>query len=700
MSSIWAGDFSTRVHQAAATRRHAVKAARCEATRLLGRLADQSRYSGTGQTARPDNHQGAPVSRLDHQLREVRPHTKSRLPVHWDAVQHSTIHSGAPAEDASKGPVRSSALDDRSEHHSQRSTQTSRHVGVHGFAGTTGKTLSSSGPVVGRHIMVPEDRELVRPDSSSSVGSVRGGLVGISSSPTRSTPRRQGDGSDSLHGCIQFRLGSPVRLKLDTGTVVSISTIVAHQRSGDAGRHQCRERLPASSEVPGGSLDVRQRSDCGLHQEQGGHKIAHFDAADHTTVEVVRPQGDYVGSRPSARSAQHPGGFPVQSRPDTDPGVDDGHGASTTRVCQVGRATDRLVCDIRQQRTHQVHIAVSGPQGKVDRCHVHALGQQEGPPVRVPAIQDGPSSTAEDRSVIRSEGDFDRLTATGSVMVSGVDGSVPRRSDPAVRRRSRPADSRRLDRRRGDRDSSLPAFKSTGVETLRAILRTKGHSREAANMMSRCLRESSLQVYESHWSRFVAFCRTKRWHVFRVRSHHFSTYMMHLFRDGLLPSTIISHRTSVASVLHHWVYDPAADPHIKLLVRTFQMERAWITVQRRIMPKWDLHLVLLSLLRPPFTSDGDEDGESSDDVIPLKWLTLKCVFLLALASARRRSYLHAFSIAPGRCVFARGNTQRQLVVSLLPEPGFLATDTSPWMDHGARDCPLESDGTGENAMSR
>ena len=189
-------------------------------------------------------------------------------------------------------------------------------------------------------------------------------------------------------------------------------------------------------------------------------------------------------------------------------------------------------------------------------------------------------------------------------------------------------------------------------------------------MMSTCLRESSQQVYESHWPRFVAFCRTKRWHVFRVRSHHFSTYMMHLFRDGLLPSTNISHCTSVASVLRHWVYDPAADPHIKLLVRAFRLERL---VQRRITPKWDLHLVLLSLMRPPFT----ETAESSDDVIPLKWPTLKCVFLLALASARRRSYLHALSIAPGRCVFARGNTQRQLVVSLLPEPGFLAKNQLP-----------------------
>ena len=148
-------------------------------------------------------------------------------------------------------------------------------------------------------------------------------------------------------------------------------------------------------------------------------------------------------------------------------------------------------------------------------------------------------------------------------------------------------------------------------------------------------------------------------HMFRVRSHHFSSYMMHLFRDELLPSMIISHRTSVASVLRHWVYDPAADSHIKLLIRAFRLERP---VQRRIMPKWDLHLVLLSLLRPPFASDGDVDGESSDDVIPLKWWTMKCVFLLALALARRRSYLHSLSVVPGRCVFARGNTHQRMFI--------------------------------------
>ena len=73
----------------------------------------------------------------------------------------------------------------------------------------------------------------------------------------------------------------------------------------------------------------------------------------------------------------------------------------------------------------QVRIAVSEPQGGVDKCHVHALGQGEGPLVRFPTIQDGPASSAEDRSITKSAGDSDRSTATGSIMVPRADGPIP-----------------------------------------------------------------------------------------------------------------------------------------------------------------------------------------------------------------------------------------------------------------------------------
>ena len=116
-------------------------------------LADPCRYSRIGPTACPDDHQFAPVSRLDHQLREVRANTQSGLPVHRDAVQHSTIHSGAsrPAENAFQSPVCSSTLDDQPRHHSPRSSQIAGHGGVYGNAGSTWKTPPTSSPVVGPH---------------------------------------------------------------------------------------------------------------------------------------------------------------------------------------------------------------------------------------------------------------------------------------------------------------------------------------------------------------------------------------------------------------------------------------------------------------------------------------------------------------------------------------------------------------------
>ena len=74
-------------------------------------------------------------------------------------------------------------------------------------------------------------------------------------------------------------------------------------------------------------------------------------------------------------------------------------------------------------------------------------------------------------------------------------------------------------------------------------------------------------------------------------------------------------------------------------------------MQRRIMPKWDLHLISLALMSPRFALEVGDQAETFDDVIPPKWRTMKTVFLLVLASARQRSFIHALSVAPGRCVF-------------------------------------------------
>ena len=55
--------------------------------------------------------------------------------------------------------------------------------------------------------------------------------------------------------------------------------------------------------------------------------------------------------------------------------------------------------------------------------------------------------------------------------------------------------------------------------------------------------------------------------VFEVYSQQFCHYLVLLFDDDTVASTIISRQTSIASVLRHWKYDPVTDPNVKMLLR-------------------------------------------------------------------------------------------------------------------------------------
>ena len=108
-------------------------------------------------------------------------------------------------------------------------------------------------------------------------------------------------------------------------------------------------------------------------------------------------------------------------------------------------------------------------------------------------------------------------------------------------------------------------LKPTRLEALKVLFKKFGYDDRASQIMTSTLRPSSINFYESHWQRFVEFCRRKKTHVFQVRCQLFCRYLVELFDDIITPSTVISHCTSVASVLRHWKYDPASDPNVRML---------------------------------------------------------------------------------------------------------------------------------------
>ena len=132
-------------------------------------------------------------------------------------------------------------------------------------------------------------------------------------------------------------------------------------------------------------------------------------------------------------------------------------------------------------------------------------------------------------------------------------------------------------------------------------------------------------------------------------------FLNHLFKDkNLKPVTVAGYRTAVADGLGESGHIVSKSIELNRLLASFHRDKPRLN---RSTPSWDLCLVLLTLTKPPFEPLGE---------VSMKMLTYKTVFLLALASGKRRSEIHAWTHSS--LSFKRNWSQ----VTLAPSPVFLA----------------------------
>ena len=107
-------------------------------------------------------------------------------------------------------------------------------------------------------------------------------------------------------------------------------------------------------------------------------------------------------------------------------------------------------------------------------------------------------------------------------------------------------------------------------------------------------------------------------------------YFTYLFSGkNLKPTTIADYRTAIADHLGAAGIEISHSFELNRLIASFHRDRP---IKGRSIPSWDLSLVLLALTKPPFEPRKDAT---------LKILTFKKVFLMTLASVRRRDEIHA-----------------------------------------------------------
>lgn len=121
-------------------------------------------------------------------------------------------------------------------------------------------------------------------------------------------------------------------------------------------------------------------------------------------------------------------------------------------------------------------------------------------------------------------------------------------------------------------------------------------------------------------------------------------------------STIKVHLAAISAC--HVGFEGSTVGQHPLIRRFMKGARRSLPVVRRTVPEWDLSMVLEALSQHPF---------EPLDSISLKLLSLKTALLLALASAKRVSELHALSVHPSCSKFSLSGDK----VFLKPNPAFM-----------------------------
>ena len=406
----------------------------------------------------------------------------------------------------------------------------------------------------------------------------------------------------TLYRRLKRRLGRSLRPKFYKGSVV---------RSGKKATHKCPRiegGLPGPSRLQGPVPEPNSASCDGqlnsgtLHQETRRNSLSRdvcSPVEDHDLVPTVQVQPSVVNRMVSA-----PAGI-------------------QTDLPEVVHTSCRLICHSPEPQTSTVRISCPRPKGLGHRCSKYKLDQPHS--LCLPSYGSPSQGDPKDQTMpLPDHCDSPRLAR--DALVLGPNAALNRdpTATPSV----------------NDLTQTVPQVcvpqQPTTAEPPRLMSRSgqlqeQGFSVEVAERIAAPQRSSTRTIYKSKWALFEKWCRENLVDFSTPSVKQISDFFMYLYQDlNRCPSTIDGYRTSIVDTLGPTAHHIAHNADLHRLLSSFHRDRP---KSSRNLPKWNLSVVFNELTKAPFEPMKDTD---------LKHLTLKTAFLLALASGKRRSEIHAW----------------------------------------------------------
>ena len=397
---------------------------------------------------------------------------------------------------------------------------------------------------------------------------------------------------------------------------------IIHKRQGTACCPTGSSPVPVISTGSHSGCLLRQHHSGGLSSQGGWHKIPspqHLGSGDLALDGVpLHPPGSAVP--PGLQ--QRPPGRPVSPSP-----------APTFRVVtkpdrisifeKTLAGPNRFICHLRQSSLFDLLLTIPGSDvGRHGRVSP-VLGRSSG--LRVPS---GGHHSACSREAQGLHGDGAHTSGStlgpAPLVLRPAPAFAGSSSDPAGP--SRPLALASV-------SSSLPGSPSAQASclaTLQRFTRAAGFSSAVAEQSSLARRPSSRAVYQVRWSIYRTWCHNNGHSVSRPTLSKVADFLYWLrYTRGLSVSSLRGYRSVLSAVFRFHLPSLSSDPVIRDLLRSFRLSSA-----ERVLrpPAWDLSKVLTYLVSPAFEPLSQASFCA---------LTLKTLFLMALATAKRVGELQA-----------------------------------------------------------
>ena len=174
-------------------------------------------------------------------------------------------------------------------------------------------------------------------------------------------------------------------------------------------------------------------------------------------------------------------------------------------------------------------------------------------------------------------------------------------------------------------------IKFTRLETIRNHLTGQGFSKDPATCISERCKSPTNKLYEARWKVYTNWCHKRQVNPINISTQQLTDFLHYLattLKLGL--SAIQGYRAVINTTINLCTErEPANNIYINSLFRHYKLKQ---TVTDSTVPKWNLNLVLNSLIKEPY-----EPMLSA----PLKFISWKTTFLLAFATAARVGELRA-----------------------------------------------------------